>query len=157
MPLSHSVVSSAGLAPRHGAEIAIWIRWLVLVVWLAEVAYRVDDSESSYILNTLYKLPPMAINGCVHYRIQTNRTVTWFWLLALSLTQLQHREETALAICDESVLAKPEGIAPGGLCPVRASKAARLKRIKPGFCHSPGGPPVFVPKMQRLTVMMAET
>ena len=54
---------------------------------------------------------------------------------ALSLTQLQHREETALAIWDESVLEKPDGIALGGLCPVRASKAARLKRIKPGFCH----------------------
>ena len=90
---------------------------------LAEVAYRVDYAESSYILNTLYNLPPMASNGCAHYRIRTNLTVTWFWLLALSLTQLQHREETALAIWDESVLEKPDGIALEGLCPVRASKA----------------------------------
>ena len=73
---------------RHGAEIAIWVRWFVLVVCLAEVAYRVDYSESRYIFNTLYHLVPMAINGYVHYRIRTNRTVTWSWLLALSLMDL---------------------------------------------------------------------
>ena len=55
---------------------------------LAEVAYRVDYSESSHILNTLYHLVPMASNGYVHYRIRTNPTVTWFWLLALSLMDL---------------------------------------------------------------------
>ena len=36
----------------------------------------------------MYNLVPMAINGYVHYRIRTNRTVTWFWLLALSLMDL---------------------------------------------------------------------
>ena len=43
---------------------------------LAEVAYRIDYAESSHIPNTLYNLPPMASNGCVHYRIRTNLTVT---------------------------------------------------------------------------------
>ena len=42
-----------------------------------------------------------------------------------------------------------------GLCPVRSSKAARLKRIKPGYYNPPGGPPVFVPGLQWLTVMVA--
>ena len=61
----------------------------------------------------------------------------------------------ALAIWDESVLEKPESIALEGLCPVRSSKAARLKRIKPGYYNPPGGPPVFVPGLQWLTVMVA--
>ena len=73
----------------------------------------------------------------------------------LSLTQLGEQGQTALAIWDESVLEKPESIALEGLCPVRSSKAARLKRIKPGYYHPPGGPPVFVPGMQWLTVMVA--
>ena len=61
---------------RHGAEISIWMRWFVLVACLAEVAYRVDYAESGYISKTLYHLPPMASNGCAHYRIRTNPTVT---------------------------------------------------------------------------------
>ena len=72
-----------------------------------------------------------------------------------SLTQLEEQGERALAIWDESVLEKPESIALEGLCPVRSSKAARLKRIKPGFYNPPGGPPVFVPGLQWLTVMVA--
>ncbi len=72
-----------------------------------------------------------------------------------SLSHLEQREELALAIWDKSVLEKPESIALEGLCPVRSSKAARLKRIKPGYYHPPGGPPVFVPGLQWLTVMLA--
>ena len=71
------------------------------------------------------------------------------------LTRLEERSELALAIWDESVLEKPESIALEGLCPVRSSKAARLKRIKPGYYNPPGGPPVFVPGLQWLTVMVA--
>ena len=71
------------------------------------------------------------------------------------LAQLEEQDGSALAIWDESVLEKPESIALEGLCPVRSSKAARLKRIKPGFYNPPGGPPVFVPGLQWLTVMVA--
>ena len=60
-----------------------------------------------------------------------------------------------MAIWDESVLEKPESIALEGLCAVRSSKAARLKRIKPGYFNPPGGPPVFVPGLHWLTVMIA--
>jgi hypothetical protein len=50
-----------------------------------------------------------------------------------------------LAIWDDSEAEKPESLKAEGLCPVRSSKAARLKRIKPGFFNPPGGRPVFVP------------
>src|SRR5689334_7840200 len=43
---------------------------------------------------------------------------------------------------DESVVEKPESIAIEGLCPVRSARAARLKRVKPGYFNPPGGPPV---------------
>ena len=68
----------------------------------------------------------------------------WHWA-GQCLAQMEQRGELALAIWDESVLEMPESIALEGLCPVRSSKAARLKRIKPGCYHPPGGPPVFVP------------
>ncbi len=72
-----------------------------------------------------------------------------------ALDHLEEEDKTALAIWDESVLEKPESIALEGLCSVRSSKAARLKRIKPGFFNPPGGPPVFVPGLHWLTVMVS--
>ena len=81
---------------------------------------------------------------------------TFLWHRAdQALSQLEKLGETALAIWDESALEKPESIALEGLCPVRPSKAARLKRVKPGYYNPPGGPPVFVPGLQWLTVMVA--
>ena len=80
----------------------------------------------------------------------------FLWRLADdALDRLEEAGETALAIWDESVLEKPESIALEGLCPVRSSKAARLKRIKPGYYNPPGGPPVFVPGLHWLTVMVS--
>jgi hypothetical protein len=67
---------------------------------------------------------------------------------------LQEQGEDALALWDESVVEKAESIAVEGLCAVRSSKAARLKRIKPGYFNPPGGRPIFVPGMQWLNVLL---
>ncbi len=69
--------------------------------------------------------------------------------------QLLARDRSALVIWDESVIEKPESIALEGLCAVRSSKAARLKRIKPGFFNPPGGPPIFVPGMQWISLIVS--
>ncbi len=55
---------------------------------------------------------------------------------------------------DESVVEKAESIALEGLCSVRSANAARLKRVKPGYYNPPGGPPVFVPGMQWISLMV---
>lgn len=62
--------------------------------------------------------------------------------------------ETRLVIWDESVIEKPESLKLEGLGPVRSSKAARLKRIKPGYFNPPGGRPVFVPGFHWLEVLV---
>ncbi len=62
--------------------------------------------------------------------------------------------QTALVLWDESVIEKPESIAVEGLCAVRSSKAARLKRIKPGYFNPPGGRPIFVPGMEWMTLVV---
>lgn len=74
---------------------------------------------------------------------------------ALQVQRLIQAEEAVLLIWDESVLEKPESAKAEGLGAVRSSKAARLKRIKPGFYHPPGGPPVFVPGLQWLCLLVA--
>ena len=70
------------------------------------------------------------------------------------IEELEAEGNLALAVWDESVVEKPESIELEGLCPVRSSKSARLKRIKPGYFNPPGGRPVFVPGMQWLSVMV---
>ena len=56
----------------------------------------------------------------------------WRWA-GRDLPRLGEQDEMALAIWDESVLEKPGSIPLEGLCPVRSSKEARLKRIMPGY------------------------
>lgn len=67
--------------------------------------------------------------------------------------RLTAAEETVLAVWDESAWEKPESIAGEGLCAVRSRKAARLKRIRPGFYRPPTGK-VFVPGLNWLAVMV---
>ena len=77
-----------------------------------------------------------------------------WWRADNQLCELEAEGRDVLALWDESVLEKPESIALEGLCAVRSSRAARLKRIKPGFYNPPGGPPVFVPGMQWLGLLL---
>lgn len=70
------------------------------------------------------------------------------------VTDLRQRGEEVLLVWDESVLEKAESHASEGLCAVRSSKAARLKRIKPGFFNPPGGRPIQVPGLHWLGLLV---
>lgn len=70
------------------------------------------------------------------------------------LDELTARGEERLVVWDESVLEKSESLHLEGLGPVRSTKAARLKRIKPGYFNPPGGPPIFVPGWHWLSVIL---
>jgi hypothetical protein len=79
----------------------------------------------------------------------------WLWEQAKGQVQtLTAAGETPLIIWDESVLEKPESVTGEGLCAVRSSKAARLKRIKPGFYNPPGGRPIHVPGLRWLGLLV---
>jgi hypothetical protein len=85
------------------------------------------------------------------YRMLSN----FLWRKASEqVSELEKRGAKALVIWDESIIEKPESIALEGLCPVRSSQAARLKRIKPGYFNPPQGRPVFVPGMQWLSLLL---
>ena len=47
--------------------------------------YRPNFADPAYIPTTLFALSLLALNGYVHYRIRSHRTVTWRWALALSV------------------------------------------------------------------------
>lgn len=79
----------------------------------------------------------------------------WLWQHAVTrVRQLQAQGEEVLVIWDESVLEKAESPAGEGLCAVRSSKAARLKRIKPGFFNPPSGRPIQVPGLHWLGLLV---
>lgn len=62
----------------------------------------------------------------------------YLWKQANAKVQeLTQTQRGAYVIWDESVLEKSEGLKSEGLCAVRSSKAARLKRIKPGYFNPP--------------------
>ena len=68
---------------RYSLRISVWVRWFLVLAWLAQHQYRVN-LDQIYVAHTLVSLSLLALNGYVHYRIETNRKVTWHWALALS-------------------------------------------------------------------------
>lgn len=70
------------------------------------------------------------------------------------LHELHNTDQVAYILWDESVLEKPESLKTERLCAVRSSKAARLKRIKPGYFNPPGGRPVCVPGFHWLQIVV---
>jgi Transposase DDE domain. len=80
----------------------------------------------------------------------------YLWKRANEKVQgLLEQKEAAYVIWDESVLEKPESLKAEGLCAVRSSKAARLKRIKPGYFNPPTGRPIFVPGFNWLQLLVS--
>lgn len=70
---------------KYAARISVWGRLAILTLALAETNYRVEYGSISQILNTLYLLTAMSINGVAIHRILTGRAVTLRWLFALSI------------------------------------------------------------------------
>ena len=69
---------------RYGLRISVWVRWFLLIAWLLQFNYRPNFADPAYIPTTLLAVSLLALNGYVHYRIRSNRTVTRRWALALS-------------------------------------------------------------------------
>lgn len=70
---------------RYGVRISVWVRWFVVIAWLAQLHYRVNFAHPAYIQHTSFAILLLALNGYVHYRIESKRTVTWHWAAALSM------------------------------------------------------------------------
>lgn len=91
-------------------------------------------------------------------RWSSTALVHFLWQAADRRVQtLTAQHDTPLVIWDESVLEKPESLHLEGLGPVRSLKAARLKRIKPGYFNPPGGRPIAVPGWHWLAVLVLGT
>ena len=70
---------------RYNLRISVWVRWFLLTAWLLQFNYRPNFADPAYIPTTLFAGSLLALNGYVHYRIRSHRTVTRRWALALSV------------------------------------------------------------------------
>ena len=68
----------------YAAGVSVWGRWFIWVVSAIEIAYRPGFWYPGDWGFVLLLVPLAALNGLVHFRLLTNRPVTWRWMLALS-------------------------------------------------------------------------
>ncbi len=70
---------------RYAAQVSVWGRWLIWLVTVVQFVYRPGfwyyEGHFEYLF---MHVPTVTLNGLVHYRLLTNRPVTWRWLLLLS-------------------------------------------------------------------------
>ncbi len=88
-------------------------------------------------------------------RWHSHMLLKYLWKQAQAKEQeLRQANQSTYVIWDESVLEKSESLKAEGLCAVRSSKAARLKRIKPGYFNPPTDRPIFVPGFNWLQILV---
>ncbi len=68
----------------YGVRISVWVRWFLLIAWLLQFNYRPNFASPAYMPTMLFAASVLVFNAYVHYRIRSNRPVTWRWALALS-------------------------------------------------------------------------
>ena len=73
---------------RHAVWVSVWGRWFIWLVGAVLLVRRPDLWYPENIELAFVNVLVAAINGFVHYWLQTNRPVTWFWMLVLCAVDL---------------------------------------------------------------------
>ncbi len=80
-----STILSDPAVVHYAVGVSVWGRWFIWLVTVVQFAYRPGFWYYEGHFEYLFLLVPVvALNGLVHYRLLTNRSVTWRWLLLLS-------------------------------------------------------------------------
>ena len=73
---------------RDAMRVTVWGRWFLLLVVFLLTVYRPGHEGLEFpaphlLMHLLMNLAPLVFNGIAHYRLLTNRRVTWRWMLGL--------------------------------------------------------------------------
>ena len=68
----------------YAATVTVWGRWFVWLFGAVMLAYRPGLWYPEDIEYVLLNVMLAAVNGVFHYRLLTNRPVTWRWMVGLS-------------------------------------------------------------------------
>ena len=69
---------------RHVAKVCVWARWVVWSLATFAWLYPPDAADAGYAPSAALAALLFATNGYLHYRVATERTVSWRLMLALS-------------------------------------------------------------------------
>ena len=74
---------------RYAARVSVWGHWFILLVAVVLFVYRpgfwYDRGHPEYLL---LLVSIVVLNGLIHYRLVTNRSVSWRWMLLWSTKDL---------------------------------------------------------------------
>ncbi len=73
---------------RYVATVSVWAHWFIAATFLVLLVYRPWYGPGRYAAFGLLFLLLLACNGCVHYRLASNRTLTWLWMFALCVADV---------------------------------------------------------------------
>ncbi len=68
---------------RRVAGIYVWGRWIVWSLTMFAWLYPPDAADPGYAPNAALAALLFVTNGYLHYRVATDRTVSWRWMLGL--------------------------------------------------------------------------
>ena len=68
----------------YAAKVSVWGRWFVWLIGVVMLAYRPGLWYPEDIGYVLLNVILATVNGAFHYRLLTNRPVTWRWMVGLS-------------------------------------------------------------------------
>ena len=69
---------------RYVATILVWAHWFVVAFCFVQLAYRPSGWPERYVVYAPLLLLLVAFNGYTHYRLSTNKIITWRWILGLA-------------------------------------------------------------------------
>ena len=72
----------------YAVRVSVWGRWLICLVGVFLLAYRPGFWYPEDIAILAVPVLLGMLNGLVHYRLLTNRPVTWRWMLFLSAAEM---------------------------------------------------------------------
>ena len=67
---------------RFLTTMSVRVHWVGCAVFLYEVAHHIGDEFAKFSVYALLLLTLVGFNGVLHYRLRSNRTITWRWLQA---------------------------------------------------------------------------
>ena len=73
---------------RYAATVSVWGRWFIWLAGVFLLAYRPGFWYPQDIEFLAIPVLLGVVNGLVHHRLLTNRTVTWRWMLLLSAADI---------------------------------------------------------------------
>ena len=68
---------------RYVASVCVWVHWFMVATCLVQLVYRPWYGPERYAAYALLYLALVGFSAYVHYRLASNRTMTWRWIFAL--------------------------------------------------------------------------